>query len=162
MEHRLEIDGWKTGIKFSACHMLLRHDKCSRLHGHSYSIHLKIHGSMNEDHMVVDFGKIKEILRGYAEELDHMTLIPTENDDISLTKDKQKGIVDVEMNCKPYRFPLSDVLFLPIPTTTVEEMSKYLLGRLVDEFDFPSNIAKVELGMDEGAGQGAWASIPMR
>jgi 6-pyruvoyltetrahydropterin/6-carboxytetrahydropterin synthase len=161
MEHRLEIDGWKTGIKFSACHMLLRHDMCSRLHGHSYSIHLKVHGNMNDDHMVVDFGKIKKILRRYAEELDHMTLIPTGNMDIVLKKDPSEDIVDVDMNCKKYRFPLGDVIFLPIPTTTVEEMSKYLLGRLVKEFDFPDNITKVELGMDEGAGQGAWASMDM-
>lgn len=161
MEHRLEIDGWKTGVKFSACHMLLRHDKCSRMHGHSYSIHLKIHGSMNQDHMLVDFGRIKKIIRSYASEMDHMTLIPTENDDIVLKKDENNGTVDVEMNCKQYRFPLTDVIFLPIPTTTVEEMSKYLLKRLIREFQFPSNIDLVELGIDEGAGQGAWSSSSM-
>lgn len=62
------------------------------------------------------------------------------------------------MGGKRYMFPLNDVRFLPIPTTTVEEMSKHLLIRLIDEVEIPCNIRKLELGMDEGIGQGAWAS----
>lgn len=159
MEHRLELDGWKSAIRFSACHMLLRHDKCSRLHGHSYCIHLKVHGTIDENNMVVDFGRIKDCLRNFAKDLDHMTLVPTKNDDIKIIEDEREAAVMVDMCGKRYTFPLGDVKFLPIPTTTVEEMSKYLLGRLLDEFDFPSTITRVELGMDEGMGQGAWASV---
>ncbi len=162
MERRLELDGWKTGIKFSACHMLLRHDKCSRLHGHSYCIHLRIHGSMNRDNMLIDFGEIKKALRHFADDLDHMTLIPTDNKDISISIDENDVTVSVNMAGKRYMFPTSDVKYLPIPTTTVEEMSKYLLFRLIDEFEFKDNITKIELGIDEGLGQGAWASQEMR
>jgi 6-pyruvoyltetrahydropterin/6-carboxytetrahydropterin synthase len=158
MEHRLELDGWKTGIRFSSCHMLLRHDKCSRLHGHSYCIHLRIHGDINEDNMLLDFGKIKKYLRGIADEFDHMTLIPTENNDIRIKEVVEEDLISVDMNGKRYAFPNCDVKYLPIPTTTVEEMSKYLLCKLIDDFDFPSNIKKIELGVDEGVGQGAWAS----
>ena len=42
------IDGWDAGIKFSACHFIPGHDKCSRLHGHIYAIHAKIFGNQNE------------------------------------------------------------------------------------------------------------------
>ncbi len=161
MEHRIELDGWKSGIRFSACHMLLKHDKCSRLHGHSYCIHLKVHGKIDENSMLLDFGKIKGYLREFAKELDHMTLIPTNNDEIIIVKDEVQGIVHVDMCGKKYSFPLPDVKLLPIPTTTVEEMSKYLLGKLLDGFVFPSNISKVELGIDEGMGQGAWVSKEM-
>jgi 6-pyruvoyltetrahydropterin/6-carboxytetrahydropterin synthase len=159
MEHRLELDGWKSAIRFSACHMLLRHDKCSRLHGHSYCIHLKVHGTIDENNMVVDFGKIKSRLRDFAKDLDHMTLVPTRNDDIKILDNKEDGTVNVDMCGKRYTFPVEDVKFLPIPTTTVEEMSKYLLEKLLEEFDFPSTITGVELGMDEGMGQGAWACV---
>jgi 6-pyruvoyltetrahydropterin/6-carboxytetrahydropterin synthase len=158
MEHRLELDGWKTGIRFSSCHMLLRHDKCSRLHGHSYCIHLKIYGEVDRDNMLLDFGKIKKYLRGIADDLDHMTLVPTENGDIVIMENEQDSSISVNMSGKRYTFPMCDVKYLPIPTTTVEEMSKYLLKKLMDEFDFPSNIRRIELGVDEGVGQGAWAS----
>jgi 6-pyruvoyltetrahydropterin/6-carboxytetrahydropterin synthase len=161
MEHRLELDGWKSGIRFSACHMLLRHDKCSRLHGHSYCIHLKIHGDINEDNMLLDFGKIKSYLREFSKELDHMTLIPTGNDDIIIEENSKDGTVSVDMCGKKYSIPQCDVKYLPIPTTTVEEMSKFLLMKLLEEFRFPSNIRKVELGVDEGVGQGAWSVMTM-
>ena len=158
MERRLELDGWNSGIKFSACHMLLRHDKCSRLHGHSYCIHLRIFGSMNKDNMLMDFGSIKKVLRNFANDLDHMILIPTGNKEISINTNDIEGTVSVDMAGKRYMFPSSDVKYLPIPTTTVEELSKYILLRLIDEFDFQDNITRIELGIDEGLGQGAWAS----
>lgn len=89
MDLRLEIDGWKTGIRFSACHMLLHHTKCSRIHGHSYSIHLKVHGTMNDENMLFDFGVVKKKLREFADDLDHMVLVPTKNPDIHLKKMKR-------------------------------------------------------------------------
>ena len=35
---RLEIDGEHAGVKFSACHFIAGHEKCGRLHGHSYVV----------------------------------------------------------------------------------------------------------------------------
>jgi 6-pyruvoyltetrahydropterin/6-carboxytetrahydropterin synthase len=114
---------------------------------------------MDINNMVMDFGKIKEALRKFASELDHMVLVPTENPDIGIDIREDEGYVNVDMTGKIYRFPLTDVKFIPIPTTTVEEMSKHLLSRLLNDLTFPENIERVELGMDEGVGQGAWASV---
>ncbi|HHD15403.1 MAG TPA: 6-pyruvoyl tetrahydropterin synthase family protein [Euryarchaeota archaeon] len=158
MEHMIEIDGWSTGLRFSACHILLRHDKCSRLHGHSYCIHLRIRGDLGKDEMLLDFSRIKRFLREMAGELDHMTLIPTENSEIIIKNDEEKRNVMVDMNGKVYVFPRMDVIFLPISTTTVEEMSAYLLHRLLEEFEFPPNVKVVEIGLEEGPGQGGWTS----
>ena len=49
----LEIDGGHSGIRFSACHFIPHHDKCSRLHGHSYILRLRLEGDIGENGSVV-------------------------------------------------------------------------------------------------------------
>ncbi|MFW3146721.1 MAG: 6-pyruvoyl trahydropterin synthase family protein [Thermoplasmatota archaeon] len=157
MEHRLLIDGWRTNLRFSSCHVLLRHDKCSRLHGHSYGVHLDVRGELDENHMLVDFGKVKKTIRYIADELDHRTLVPTENPDIRLNVINDGENLEVSMPDRKYSFPICDVVKLPIPTTTVEELSKYLLRRFMEEFQVPDGVSEISLGVDEGIGQGAWS-----
>lgn len=162
MEHHLQIDGWKGGIRFSACHMLLRHEKCSRLHGHSYAIHLKVFGELDENHMLADFGNMKDILRNLAKELDHRIIIPTMNPDIKIDENKNSETLTVNMLEKIYTFPVGDTIRLPIPTTTVEELSKYVLTRFIAETELPGGVNQVSIGVDEGWGQGAWSTMKFK
>jgi 6-pyruvoyltetrahydropterin/6-carboxytetrahydropterin synthase len=160
MEHHLQIDGWRSNIRFSSCHMLLRHDKCSRLHGHSYAIHLRVEGDLDENHMLADFGEMKKVLRGYADKFDHRTLIPTLNEDIKVQEVGEN--IDIDMQGKTYSFPLCDVIKVPILATTVEELSKYILERFLNEADIPKGVRIVSIGVDEGWGQGAWSTAELR
>jgi 6-pyruvoyltetrahydropterin/6-carboxytetrahydropterin synthase len=162
MEHHLQIDGWKGSVRFSACHILLRHDKCSRLHGHSYAIHLKVFGELDENHMLADFGRMKKLIRSYAEELDHRIIIPTTNPDIIIEEEEGGSSIKVNMLGKIYVLPKFDVVKLPIPATTVEELSKYVLTRFIEEADLPKGVEKVSIGMDEGWGQGAWSTVNIK
>ena len=59
----LEIDGGHSGIRFSACHFIPRHEKCSRLHGHSYILRLRVTGDIGADGMVMDFVVLKKKLK---------------------------------------------------------------------------------------------------
>ena len=158
MKSRLLIDGWKTNLRFSACHILLRHDKCSRIHGHSYAVHLDIRGELGENHMLADFGTLKRTIRRIAEDLDHKALIPTENPDIVLKLDAEPDNITLDMQGKIYSLPRSDIVLLPIPSTTVEELSKYFLGRFLEDVDIPIGVTNISIGVDEGSGQGAWSS----
>ncbi|MDG6224376.1 MAG: 6-carboxytetrahydropterin synthase [Candidatus Thermoplasmatota archaeon] len=161
MERYIEIDGWKSQVTFSACHMLLRHDKCSRLHGHTYAIHLRIKGLPGEDMLVLDFHLIKNAIRGIAKELDHMTLVPGDN--LSVTIERGHGQnISIDMLGKVYSIPSDDVLVLPVKATTVEELSRYILELFLERIPLPEVIHEVSLGVDEGHGQGAWASIRLR
>lgn len=158
MESRLEIDGWRTNLRFSSCHMLLEHSKCSRIHGHSYAIHLKVIGDIDENSLLVDFGHIKGKLRDFARELDHKVMIPTMSRSIQIKDDPDSLNIEVDMSGKSYSFPRMDVAFIPTRASTVEETSAYLLDRLVNEVDLPAGVREISLGVDEGPGQGAWAS----
>jgi len=154
MAHRLEIDGWSSGLRFSACHIIPGHEKCGRMHGHSYAVHIRIRGRPNKDHIIADFGEVKKVLREICEEMDHKMLVPTKN---PLLKISHKGDnIIIEHGKKTYSFPKEDVLELPIPSATAEGLARYILDKIGPRLKQP-NIEEIEVGLDEGVGQGAWA-----
>ena len=149
----LEIDGGYSGIRFSACHFIPRHEKCSRLHGHSYIVRLRLEGDIGEEGMIMDFVVLKKKLKQMIDEVDHKTLLPTASQDVKLTVTDDS--VEAVSCCKRYVFPREDVTLLDVPTTTAEEMSKMMTKRMVAEIDFPPNVRSVSIGLDEERGQTA-------
>ena len=149
----IEINGWDAGIKFSACHLIPGHGKCSRLHGHIYSIHAKVHGEQNEKGMVLDFISLKDALRSIADELDHRVLIPGDSKEMELDIGEDLKVVVDEKN---YVFPLDDVVVMDIKLASAEELAKFILERLLSLIEIPENVKVIEIGVDEGKGQGAW------
>lgn len=150
----LEIDGEHSGIRFSACHFIPRHEKCSRLHGHTYILRLRLEGDIGKDGMVMDFVSLKKELRRFVDELDHRTLLPGKSDEVILTVGPES--VNVVCGNKNYMFPREDVVILEVPTTTAEEMTKMMVERMVNDIEFPSNVRSVSIGLDEERGQTAW------
>lgn len=150
----LEIDGGYGGIRFSACHFIPRHEKCSRLHGHSYIVRLRLEGDIGADGMIMDFVVLKKKLREIIDELDHKTLLPTESNEVELKVSDES--VEVISGCKRYVFPRMDVTLLDVTTTTAEEMSRMMTERLARELEFPDNIRSISVGLDEERGQTAW------
>lgn len=156
----LEIDGGYSGIRYSACHFIPRHEKCSRLHGHSYIVRLRLEGDIGADGMLMDFVVLKKELKAIIEELDHKTLLPTLSEDVKVTADEES--VEAVSCGKRYVFPRMDVTLLEIPTTTAEEMAKMMTLRMVSDLDFPPNIRSVSVGLDEERGQTAWYTEVLR
>ncbi len=156
----LEIDGGYSGIRFSACHFIPRHEKCSRLHGHSYIVRLRLDGDIGDEGMIMDFVVLKKELKAIIEELDHKTLLPTLSQDVKL--DVGEESVEAVSCGKRYVFPRMDVTLLDIPTTTAEEMAKMMTLRMVDDIRFPPNVRSVSIGLDEERGQTAWYTEVLR
>ncbi len=150
----LEIDGEYSGIRFSACHFIPRHEKCSRLHGHSYVVRLRLEGEIGEDGMLMDFVILKKELRSIMSNMDHKTLLPSKSEDVKLTIDDES--VEAITCGKRYVFPLEDVAILDIPNTTAEEMAKMMVAQMIVDVDFPDNVKAVSIGLDEERGQTAW------
>ena len=82
-----EIDFEDPRIGFASAHFIIGHDKCGRLHGHNYFIKVKVKGELNEQHMVLDYGILKEALRKLTKPFDHKVLIPTKTDDLEFIHD---------------------------------------------------------------------------
>lgn len=156
----LEIDGGYAGIRFSACHFIPRHEKCSRLHGHSYIVRLRLEGDIGEDGMIMDFVVLKKKLKEMVDEMDHAILLPSRSEVVKISSDGDS--VMAESCGKKYMFPSMDVRMLEVPTTTAEEMSKMMAEKLVKEIDIPANVKSLSVGLDEERGQTAWYTVVLR
>ena len=74
---RFNGDIMKVGRKFhfDSAHSIEGMKKCSRLHGHTYELEVVFEGEIGKSNMVIDFGKIKEIVnKNVIEKLDHQVL----------------------------------------------------------------------------------------
>jgi len=149
----IAIDGWKSNIRFSSAHIIHEYEKCGRLHGHTYAVHIKIIGEKDSKGIIIDFSILKEKLRKLAGELDHRVLIPKKSKIIKIIKEKDN--VKICALNKTYVFPENDCVFLPIHSTSAENLSEYFLNRFLKEYNLPKKIRSIEIGIDEGFGQGA-------
>lgn len=65
-------------IEFDAGHRVIGHkNKCKYLHGHRYSLEITAtHSALDEMGMVVDFGLLKTIMKGWVDDhLDHNVIL---------------------------------------------------------------------------------------
>jgi len=151
---RLEISGWSSKITFSATHLIAGHSKCGRLHGHDYAINAVIEGDIGKDGVIMDFISVKEFLRGVASELDHRVLVQAKDRSVVVDGDS----VRYSTGGKSYEFPRSDCVMLDVEVTSAEELAEWVIKRLMEKVTFPENVRRVEIGVDEGRGQGVWTS----
>ena len=154
-EMRLEIDGEFAGIRFSACHFIAGHQKCGRLHGHTYVVSLKLHGEVGSDGMMMDFIPLKREMRAIADQLDHRVLIPANSKRLTISQGEE---IIIRTDDKKYVLPKEDVVLLPTEESSAEEISHFILTKILDLVDFPSNVKEVEVGVHEELGQSAWVN----
>ncbi len=103
--------------------------------------------------MVLDFITLKNALRNVAEELDHRVLIPGDSKEMEIEIGDD---LRVKAGEKQYVFPLDDVVVMDIRLATAEELAGFILERLLSLMEIPENVDSIEIGVDEGRGQGAW------
>jgi 6-pyruvoyltetrahydropterin/6-carboxytetrahydropterin synthase len=150
MSYLLEIDGWKNNITFSSGHIIFDHDKCGFLHGHTYAIHSRVQGEKNEYGFVIDFSILKSYLREIANYMDHRVLIPEKNRYLKIESNE----IIINYHKKKYILPKVDCVLLPIESTTAENLASYILEEIFKKIKTSKNITKIEIGIDEGIGQG--------
>ena len=121
----------ETKVKFSACHFLKEHPKCSRLHGHNYYVSVEVSGKLDEKYFVIDFMELKKSLQAIVEPLDHYILIPAQAKEIQIQESDES--IEVKTPSKRYIFPKSDVSLLPLPATTSELLARYIHEKLTEE-----------------------------
>jgi len=153
METYIEINGWQANIRFSSSHVIPEYEKCGRLHGHTYAVHTKIWGQKDESGILVDFSVVKNILREIAKDLDHRVLIPNRYKGVKV--DDAENRVELKNNGKKYVFPREDCILLPLNSTSVENLAEYILQRVLKKIPSKGGIKEIEIGVDEGLGQGA-------
>jgi 6-pyruvoyltetrahydropterin/6-carboxytetrahydropterin synthase len=109
---------------FSAAHFIIYGGQCERLHGHNYRVAAEIHGTLDDDSLVVDFLAVREALREIIARLDHYTLLPTEHPTILVREEGEA--VKVKFQSRHWQFPRGDCQLLPIANTTAELLASYI------------------------------------
>jgi len=145
----------KDYLKFSAAHFIAYPGFRERLHGHNYRVSITVHGQLGTQGYVVDFGILKKIARRVCERLDERVLIPAASDCLEIAEDGENLVLRYERD--EFRFPLSDVVRLPIVHSSVEELANYLSGEILRELDGEglAALSAVEVGVEETQGQSA-------
>jgi len=85
--------------------------------------------------------------------LDHRILIPVKSGVISI--EKENDSIKLNSLGKLYVFPMNDCVLLPISSTSAEKLAQYILETIVEKIPLSKQIESIEVGVDEGFGQGA-------
>lgn len=153
---RVNLDGIHTNLRFSAAHMVIGHESCGKIHGHSYIVDVEVEGERSGQFgFVIDFKILKDITRKICKTLDHRVLIPYNSPDLKVTHQDDKQIEFTVLNCLEYKLPTQDVVLLPTESTTAETLSTYITEKIVEEIDDISTLSYIEVQVNEGIGQGA-------
>ncbi|MBQ6218418.1 MAG: 6-pyruvoyl tetrahydropterin synthase family protein [Methanosphaera sp.] len=153
---RVNLDGIHTNLRFSAAHMVIGHKSCGKIHGHSYIVDVEVDGERSGQFgFVIDFKILKDITRSICKTLDHRVLIPVDSPDLEVTYEDENTIEFTVLNCLEYKLPKSDVVLLPIPSTTAESLSVYITEKVVEQLEDTNTLNYIEVQVNEGIGQGA-------
>ena len=164
---KILVNGVQSNLRFSSAHVIPGHESCGFIHGHSYFVDVEIEGERaGEFEFVVDFKDLKKYTKAICDELDHRLLIPVYNNLIefkdfdkesnSIFDLKKEDTVFFKVDGKGYSIPSVDCVFLPLPYTSAEELSKFfaetLARKLSETYD---NLEYISVCVNEGIGQGA-------
>lgn len=153
----IRVDGWRSGIRFDAAHVIPHHPKCGRLHGHTYALHAEVSGDVDPTTgFVMDFGTVKDVLRAVADRLDHHVLVQEKSPHFSITR--RSGQVAFTIGMKHYVLPEEDAELLPVEATTAEALCEFVADEVLRLVPFPPNVKRLDVGLDETYGKGAWAT----
>jgi 6-pyruvoyltetrahydropterin/6-carboxytetrahydropterin synthase len=160
MAAEFEISLNKSYFKFNCSHFIAYRGYRERLHGHNYHISVKLTGTdeLSRDGYLLDFGRVKNIVRAICEDMDEYFLVPIKSDVLKINVDEKQLLLECEDGAV-FSFPKSDCKLLPLVHTSAEELARYLWCRVVRDFGIEplrfAGIQRIELSLCETEGQAA-------
>ncbi|MGH2594032.1 MAG: 6-pyruvoyl trahydropterin synthase family protein [Anaerolineae bacterium] len=129
--------------------------QCETLHGHNYRVRITLEGPIDENFYVLNFVRVKRLMKRLCDELDHRMLLPLHNP--LLTLEQYDDRIEVSYKHRRFVFPREDVVLLPIPNTTAEMLAQYLTKRALEELrQFGGQpLRSIEMEVEESRGQSA-------
>lgn len=143
----------KQSHKFSAAHFtIFSATERERLHGHNYSVSLRILAGLGPEGFSADYNVYKQRLQQLCDAFDEYMLIAGQSPHLTITEEGDQ--YKVIFNQQAMYFRADESLVLPLINITVEELSHHLLQRLLESFDDPL-VQELELAVASGPGQEA-------
>jgi 6-pyruvoyltetrahydropterin/6-carboxytetrahydropterin synthase len=153
---RWSIDIQKEYLKFSAAHFLIFPDgTAERLHGHNYRVFVEIDAMLTRHGLVMDFKRVKPIIRELVDELDEHWLVPGEHPGLSV-KRRDDGVMEVRFGERYYAAPDDDVIVMKMNNISAENLATWvgreLMRRLRAGFG-DVRVKRLVCAVEETAGQ---------
>ena len=142
----------KDRFKFSATHFtVFSENRAETLHGHNYRLTLNIDfEDINQSTgLVVEFSKLKILLKNLCDDLDEKVLLPTRSSFMKFNE--SQGNIEVRFKDRFYSFPRQDCKQLDIVNTSSECLACWLHKSLKTSFkDFGAKSFSVTLEETQG------------
>jgi 6-pyruvoyltetrahydropterin/6-carboxytetrahydropterin synthase len=146
----------KDYIGFCSAHFITYDsDMCEALHGHNFAVRLVLEGSLDENYYVMDFIRVKKMLKAICDQIDHRVLLPAESKLVKVERDGDS--ISAQYKERRYLFPQEDVVLLPIPNVTSEMLAQYICGQMKEALRQKgvTHLSLIEVEVKESPGQGA-------
>lgn len=142
-------------LAFSAAHFtIFSATERERLHGHNFAVSAELTTPVGDDGLCFDYNIVKSRLRSLCDALDEYLLLPTRSPHLDVRE--VDDLIEARFDGKTLRFPSDETLLLPIANITAEELSFYLLERLLEgDVARKHEISRIRLSVASGPGQSA-------
>lgn len=151
----IELD--KEAHNFSIAHFtIFNATEREDLHGHNYQLECKATAPLSTTGLLFDYAVLKRLLRAMCDEIDEQVVLPSLSPylEIEQGNDYTYGI----FNGERIPFLARDLTILPIANSTVEELSHYFLGRVLNHPELAdAGIVELTIKVLSSPGQGASA-----
>lgn len=123
----------KADMKFNAAHFIAFRGYRERLHGHNYTLSVKVSGSdtIGSDGYLIDFGDIKKAARSVCKEMNEYFLLPMNSDVMTITESTGEQLCMVCEDGSKFEMPKRDCKLLPLVHSSAEELAHYIWFRIV-------------------------------
>jgi 6-pyruvoyltetrahydropterin/6-carboxytetrahydropterin synthase len=161
MEQLTTIEISKEYLKFSAAHFtVFSATDRERLHGHNFRVSARVTAPVGPNGMCFSYRILKDKLEALCASLDEYLLLSADSPYLRITEEGEN--YRVEFNGETMRFLRIDTLLLPVRNATVEEYSRYILERLLDDRELIDGYDIREVGIKVSSGPGQWGSARWR
>ncbi|KAF8820535.1 6-pyruvoyl tetrahydrobiopterin synthase [Cardiosporidium cionae] len=151
-------------FKFSCSHFVAYKGFREKIHGHNYTVSLRLGGPVHKDGYIMDFSHMKAAVRAACKRLNEFFLVPMKSDVLDITEDAQSVYLRCEDGSE-FKLPKSDCVYLPLAHSTAEELSCYIWNVIVSTVTIDylkhRNIKWVEVSVSETPQQAAYFRRPI-
>eukprot|EP01067_Filipodium_phascolosomae_P005519 Filipodium_phascolosomae@DN3596_c0_g1_i1.p1 len=130
MEEKI-VEVHSESFKFSSAHFIARQGFRERLHGHNYTVGLRVAGNVCQDGYVVDFGDMKKVTREVCKKLDHLFLLPMKSDVLDIHENGSQIEIRTE-DGSFYSLPANECIRLPTIHSSAEELTEVVWVGVVE------------------------------
>jgi 6-pyruvoyltetrahydropterin/6-carboxytetrahydropterin synthase len=150
--------GGNGTFAFSAAHAGLHDGELEPLHGHTFTVTLRLHGDPDEAGMVCDFTAAKNALTTAIAPLKRRTLMPAAPSGGRCAHEGRQVVI--ECGTRLYSLPADDVVLLPVANTTTEQIAAWLLRQVLPALGQPG-LRRAELILAEAPDTSATVTVDL-